>query len=97
MSLFQRWCDSTSSTDTPMNLVLRLSNSPLARGEGAQFGRAHRREVLGVREEDAPAVAQPVVEVDGAFGGLRREVRGLVAESNRHELLLVVKRCQSLD
>src|SRR3984957_5165344 len=30
MSLSQERCDSTESTDRPMSLVLRLSNSPLA-------------------------------------------------------------------
>ena len=49
-----------------------------------QFGRAHRREVLGVREQDAPAIAQPFVEIDLALGRIRREVRRFVSQSQCH-------------
>jgi len=45
-------------------------------GEGAQLGGADRGEVIGVREEDGPLVADEVVEVDGPVGGLGIEVRG---------------------
>ena len=40
----------------------------------AQFGRANRREVLGVREQNRPAVADPLVKMDGALRGLGREI-----------------------
>src|SRR5207237_7943307 len=50
----------------------------------AGLGRAHGREALRVREQDAPAVAEVVVEVDRSFGGLGREVGGLVAQAQRH-------------
>ena len=65
----------------------------------AELGGAHRREVLGVREQHAPAVAQVVVELDRAFGGLRREVRGFVAQVQRHRstsLLRSGKRPQAM-
>ena len=35
-------------------------------GHGAQLSGAHRGEVLGVGEEDPPAVAEPLMEVDGS-------------------------------
>ena len=45
-------------------------------GHRAQLGGAHGREVLGMREEDAPRIAQPLVEADRAFGRLCGEVGG---------------------
>ena len=53
-------------------------------GRVAELGRADRREVLGVAEEDGPAVALPVVEVDRALGGVGLEVGGVVAQSQCH-------------
>ncbi len=47
---------------------------------GAELGGADRREVLGVREEQAPAVAEPFVEADRPIRGLGLEVGGDVAE-----------------
>jgi hypothetical protein len=49
-----------------------------------------------MREEDAPPVAEVLVEVDFPFRGIGREVRCLVAELERHKsssllLLLVVQ------
>ena len=35
-------------------------------------------------EEDAPAVAEPLVEVDFALGGLGLEVRSNVAKTDSH-------------
>ena len=55
---------STGSTDRPMTLALRLLELGLELGEIAEFGGAHRREVLGVGEQHAPAVAEPFVEAD---------------------------------
>ena len=54
----------------------------------AELGRAHRGEVLRVREQHAPRVAEVVVEVDRALGGLGREVRGNVAQAQRHAIPL---------
>ena len=42
--------------------------------EGAEFGGAYGRVVFGVGEEDDPVVADEVVEVDGAGGGVGLEV-----------------------
>jgi hypothetical protein len=51
---------------------------------GAELGRADWREVLRVREQDRPAVADPVVEPDLALVGLRREVRHRVVDAKSH-------------
>ena len=51
---------------------------------GAQLGRAHRREILGMREQHRPLVADPLVEIDLAFGGFGLEVRCRVANTQGH-------------
>jgi hypothetical protein len=51
----------------------------------AELGGADGREVLGVGEQDGPSVADPLMEVDPAFRGLRREVRRLVAYAQSHD------------
>src|SRR3546814_11728938 len=48
------------------------------------FRSADLREVLGVREEHAPAVAEPVMKADFALGGLRREIRRRAADGKCH-------------
>ena len=50
-------------------------------GHGAEFGGADGGEVLGVGEEDGPVVADPLVELDGAVGGVGRKVGGFVVDS----------------
>ena len=50
----------------------------------AELGRADGRERARVREEHCPRVAEPVVEVDGTFGGVRLEVRRGIAETESH-------------
>ena len=72
-----------------MILTLRLSNSGLSVGHVAELGRADRGEVLGVGEEHGPRVADPVVELDRAFGGLGLEVRGGVAKLQSHFFVLL--------
>jgi len=47
----------------------------------AQLGRAHRGEVAGVREQDDPRVADPVVEVDAALRAVGREVGGGITQA----------------
>src|SRR5690606_36718146 len=51
-------------------------------GGVAQLGGADRGEVGGVREEDAPAVAEPLVEADAAFAGVLLEIGGDVSEAD---------------
>ena len=75
---------SSGSTDRPSDLHVALVELRLELRDRAELGRADRREVLRVREQHAPAVAEVVVEVDRAFGGLGREVGGFVAQSERH-------------
>lgn len=59
----------TNQLDTSLReLGLQLS-------ESAEFGGADRSEIFGVGEEDNPAIANELVEVDGTFGGLGLEVR----------------------
>ena len=50
----------------------------------SELRRADRREVLGVREQDGPTVADPLVEVDPTFGGIGVEVGSFVIDSERH-------------
>ena len=58
-----------------------LGELGLKLGEGAELGGADRGVVLGVGEEDDPVVADELVEVDGASGGLGLEVRRDGAEA----------------
>ena len=58
----------------------------------AQLGGAHRGEVLGMGEQDAPAVAQPLVEVDVALSGFLGEVGSGVAETEAHGFLALDRR-----
>ena len=51
-------------------------------GGKAQLGGAHRGEVGGVGEQDAPAVTEPLVETDLAGAGVLLEIGGDVAESD---------------
>src|SRR5207248_9402506 len=55
----------------------------------AELGRAHGREVTRVREEHGPGVADPVVELDRAFRGLRLEVGRGVANRESHLIPLL--------
>ena len=50
-------------------------------GGEAQFSGAHRREVSRVRKQNAPAVAQPIVKLDGASAGILFEIGGDIAKS----------------
>jgi hypothetical protein len=75
----------TSSTLSAMHLHVALVELGLELRDRAELGGAHRREVLGMREEDAPRFAEPLVEVDGAFGRVLGEVGGDVAELDGHD------------
>lgn len=52
-------------------------------GHGAELGGAHGSVILGVGEEDDPVVADELVEVDLALGGLSLEVGGNRAQTKR--------------
>ncbi len=60
----------------------------LQRRHAAELGRADRREILGMRKQHAPAVAQPLVEADIALGGVRLEIRRGVVDRQSHDALL---------
>ena len=56
------------------------------RADGAELGGANGSEVLGVREEDDPVVADELVEVDGALRGFGGEVGSYVIDAERHRI-----------
>ena len=62
-------------------LAVALGELRLHAGHVAQLGGAHWREVLRVREQTDPAVADPVVEADRAGRGLGLEVGGGVVDA----------------
>ncbi len=73
------------------DLHVALVEFRLDAGHVAELCRADGREVTGVREEDGPGVADPVVEPDLAFRGFRLEVGGVVAD--REHVLLRMRWC----
>src|SRR6185295_18955169 len=52
--------------------------------ESAEFGGTNRREILGMREQKGPAIADPVVEFDFSLGGLGFEIGGGCANLECH-------------
>ena len=65
----------------PRKLVLKPGQRP-------KLGGTDRCEILGMREQNAPAASQPVVECDLAMGSLRCEIRCDVVDSQNHPFLL---------
>jgi len=65
-------------------LDVALGELVLELGGEAQLRGAHRGEVGGMREQHAPAIAEPFVETDAAFVGILFEVGGDVAETDAH-------------
>jgi hypothetical protein len=63
------------------DLGVALVELGLELGELAEFRRAHWGEVLGVREQDAPAVAEPFVEMDLALRRVGGEIGRLRANA----------------
>ena len=59
----------------------------------AELGGAHGRVVLGVGEQDDPVVADELVEVDGALGGLGLEVGGGRAQTEAAKRMLAKGVC----
>ena len=51
---------------------------------GAEFGGADRREILGMRKQDRPFIADPVMQGKCTLVGLDGEVRDLVVDTERH-------------
>ena len=50
-------------------------------GDCAEFRGADRREVLRVREQHSPAIADPLMEVDGALGRFGGEVGSYIVDA----------------
>src|SRR3546814_6893469 len=55
-------------------LHVALVELRLEPGDVAELGGADRREVLGMREQHGPAIADPVMELELPLGGLRGEI-----------------------
>jgi hypothetical protein len=53
-------------------------------GHVAELGGADRGEVLGMREQHRPLVADPIVKADLSFGRLRFEIRGSIIDCKSH-------------
>src|SRR5262249_34564849 len=68
----------------PDDLAVALLELRLEPRHVTELRGADRREVLGMREQDGPAVADPPVEVDRALRRLRGEIRCFAVDSERH-------------
>src|SRR6266404_8816973 len=75
----------------PDNLAVALVELGLQPGHVAELGRADRCEILWMREQDHPSIADPFMKVDNALGHLRSEVWSFGVDSQRHGALLVVR------
>ncbi len=53
-------------------------------GEIPELGRADRREVLWMRKQQAPGIADPLVEADRARGRFGREIRCPITDAQGH-------------
>ncbi len=78
------------------DLHMALVEFRLELGHGAELRRADGREILRVREQDAPGLAQPGVEIDPAFGGVGIEIGRGVADAQGHGSLRHVATFASL-
>src|SRR5262245_26386543 len=68
----------------PNDLDAALVELGLDLGHITELGGAHRREVLRVREQHRPLVADPIVKADPAFRGLCLEIRGSIVDCEGH-------------
>jgi hypothetical protein len=71
-------------------LSVALLKFAIELGESTKLGGADGSKISGVREDDGPFVANKLVEVNGAIGGLSFEVWGDAAEAETGRLILVV-------
>src|SRR6516225_4129026 len=85
MSLAQREWLPTGSTLSPIDLAVALVELRFQPRHVTEFGRAYRSEILRMREQDRPSIADPLMEVDDALGSLRIEVRNFGVDSQRHD------------
>ncbi|MNL19988.1 hypothetical protein D3C87_1412170 [compost metagenome] len=68
----------------PEDLGVALVELWLEFGQIAQFSGANRSEILRMGKQDGPAITDPLVEIERAFGGLGSEIRSFVANTNCH-------------
>src|SRR4029079_3519642 len=68
------------------DLGVALVELGLQSGHVAELGRTDWGEILRMRAQDGPAVADPFVQADGALGGLRGEIRCVASDSQCHGL-----------
>src|SRR5690606_5504931 len=62
--------------------------------QATELGSADRRDILGMREEKAPGIAQPFMKTDPAFGRIGLEIRSNTSDLQSHSNLLVTARLQ---
>ncbi len=62
----------------PDDLAIAFLEFRLQPGHVAEFRGAHRSKVLGMREQDGPAGADPFVEVDGSLRSIGGEIGSFV-------------------
>ncbi len=74
--MIRHWIDRQAQ-----DLGVALGELGLELRQVTQLGRADRREVLGMRKQNAPRIAEPFVKLDDALGGLCLKVRRFVANS----------------
>ena len=55
----------------------------------SEFSGADRCEIFGVREQDSPALVNPVMKPDRAFISIGTEIRNNVVNTNSHSNLLL--------
>ena len=75
---------------TPITLVPRLAHSSASLRHGAEFRGANRCEILGVREQDGPAVADQIMQRNSALVGFDGQIRNRVVDAQAHGVLRVV-------
>jgi hypothetical protein len=65
----------------PDHFAIALVEFRLEARHVSQLGGAHRREILGMGEQDCPAVPDPFVEVDRTLGSVGGEIRGFIIDA----------------
>jgi hypothetical protein len=57
-------------------------------GHRAELGRAHWREILRMRKQHGPTIADPVVKADNTLRGVSSEIGGGVVDAKGHGMFL---------
>jgi hypothetical protein len=71
------------------DLGVALFEFVMEAGHTAQLGSADRGEIFGMRKENGPTVADPLVEVDGAVGCFGSKVGRRVVDPEGHAAFLL--------